>query len=56
MSSVKILAGLAAIVHDWRGLAIVWHVVLAVLLVLLATGWRPSIRLLSRLLVIPLFS
>lgn len=56
MSSVNILAGLTAIANDWRGLAIAWHVVLAVVLLLLATGWRLSTRVLGHLLVMPLLS
>ena len=51
-----ILAGLAAIANDWRSLAIAWHVLLGVLLVLLLAGWRPSARLMGQLLCVPLLS
>ena len=47
-----ILAGLAAIANDWRSLAIAWHVLLGVLLVLLLAGWRPSARLMGQLLCV----
>jgi hypothetical protein len=39
-----ILAGLTNLANDWRGLATVWHVLLAALLAALVSGWRPSVR------------
>jgi hypothetical protein len=51
-----ILSGLAAIANDWRGLAIGWHLWLAVLVGLFTGGWRPSVRTAGSLLVAPLVS
>ena len=55
-SPETILAGLAAIANDWRWLAMAWHVWVAVLVVLLVGGWRPSVRTAWRLLIAPLIS
>jgi len=55
-SPETILTGLAAIANDWRWLAIAWHVWVAVLVVLLVGGWRPSVRTAWRLLIAPLIS
>lgn len=56
MAAELILAGLASIANDWTALAIAWHVLLAAMLLLLTAGWRPSARLLGRLLIPPIFS
>jgi hypothetical protein len=53
---VEILAGLTAIANDWWWLAVTWHALLAVLLLMLVAGWRPTTRSLSHLLIMPLFS
>jgi hypothetical protein len=44
------------VANDWRWLAIAWHVVLAVLLIAVLSGQRPSRRLLGLFLVAPLAS
>jgi len=51
-----ILSGLAAIANDWRWLAIVWHLWLAMLVGLLVGGWRPPVRTACWLLIAPLIS
>jgi hypothetical protein len=51
-----ILGSLTAIANDWRWLAITCHILLGALLATLLSGWRPSVRLVGRLLVVPLFS
>ena len=51
-----VLAGLATTANEWRWLAIASHVLLGVTVVLLLEGWRPSVRLLGCLLVVPLVS
>jgi hypothetical protein len=56
MLPTEILNGLTSIANDWRWLSISWHVSLGALLLTLVAGWRPSARVLSRLLVAPLVS
>lgn len=51
-----ILAGLGQIANEWMALAVVWHIVIALVLIALAAGWRPSRRVGATLLSIPLFS
>ena len=51
-----ILAGLSPIGNQWRWLATTWHLLLGALMVALAAGWRPSLRLTGSLLVAPLLS
>jgi hypothetical protein len=51
-----ILATLASVANEWRGLAIVWHALLAALVTALGFGWRPSIRLAAGLLTAPFVS
>lgn len=53
-SSNQILEQLSAIAHDARVLAIVWHVVIAAVVLQAARGWRPSRRLAMALLLGPL--
>ena len=55
-SPSEILDGLTTISNHWRGVAITWHVLLAVLGLGLVTGWRPTERLLAVLLALPLLS
>jgi len=55
-SSESILTGLAAIANERRLIAEGWHVALGVFVLALGVGWRPSIRVLGGLLVVPVFS
>jgi hypothetical protein len=48
-----VLAGLTAIANDWRWIAITWHVLLGVSVVLFLAGRRPSVRVFGCLLVAP---
>ena len=52
----QILAGAAQIANEWWRIALGWHIVLAVALVALASGWRPSTRLAAGLSALPLVS
>jgi len=52
----QILQDLAAIANAAQPLAIAWHVVLAIAVVGLLAGWRPSRKLAGSLLALPLFS
>jgi hypothetical protein len=56
VATAEILAGLTGIASDWQALAIAWHVLLGGLVISLVASWRPSIRVLSFLLVTPLLS
>lgn len=51
-----ILDALTRAANDWRGLALVWHLLLAALAAALMYGWRPSIRVTAALLATPLVS
>lgn len=51
-----ILNGLTTLANDWRWLAIVWHVFLVTLIVMLAAGWRPPVRVAGYLLAAPITS
>jgi hypothetical protein len=51
-----VLTNLTATANDWRWLAVTWHVLLAAFLLILIGGWRPSIRLVGQLLVVPILS
>lgn len=51
-----ILAGLGAIANEWRFLAILWHVYLAILVFGLVMGVRPARRLAGVLLALPVAS
>ena len=55
-SSESILTGLAAIANERRLIAEGWHVALGVFVLALGVGWRPSIRVLGGLLVVPVLS
>jgi hypothetical protein len=54
--ATEILNGVTAIANDWRNLAVGWHVAFGALLAAIAFGWRPSTRVLSRLLILPFVS
>ena len=41
-SATEILDGLSAIANQTTGIAVAWHIVIAVALIALASGWRPS--------------
>jgi hypothetical protein len=41
-SATEILDGLSAIAHQATVIAVAWHIVIAVALLALANGWRPS--------------
>lgn len=51
-----ILAGLTSIANQAIALAVLWHLALAALLIALAAHWRPTIRLATALLALPLAS
>ncbi|MGE0815758.1 MAG: hypothetical protein AB7O28_27455 [Vicinamibacterales bacterium] len=52
-----VLAGLSTIANDWRAVAVAWHLLMAAGALAVATGWwRPSGRLVARLLVLPVVS
>lgn len=51
-----VLAGLASIANDYVIVAIIWHVLLAGLVIALFAGWRPSQRIARGLIGIPLLS
>jgi hypothetical protein len=51
-----VLEGLTSIARDAISVAVVWHAVLAVVLVALAFGWRPSRRLAASICAVPLGS
>lgn len=55
-SADSILSGLTAIANDWRTLAVLWHLYLAILIGALVAGWRPPTRVVARLLIPPLLS
>lgn len=55
-SAEVILAAATRIANDWQALAIVWHVLLASLIVALSIGWRPANAVLGYLLIVPLGS
>ena len=55
-SPAEILAGITSIANQAIGVAIAWHVVVAIALVALATGWRPSQRVARILIAVPLVS
>jgi hypothetical protein len=55
-SPQTILDGLTALANEWIGLAIVWHLLLGGLLVMLAGGFRPSLRTFAMFIALPLVS
>lgn len=55
-SATEILDGLAAIANQVTGIAVAWHIAIAVALLALASGWRPSQRTARLLTGTPLAS
>lgn len=51
-----IVQGLAQVSHDWKLLAILWHVYFAAVLVAMLLGVRPSKRVAGIVLILPLVS
>ena len=56
MVPTAILAALADAANEWRGLAVVWHALLAAFVTALVFGWRPSVGVVAGLLATPLMS
>src|SRR5918994_928 len=54
--ATEILDGLSAIANQAAGMAVAWHFVIAMALVALAAGWRPSQRTARLLIGVPLVS
>ena len=52
----EILIGLTSIANEWRGVAVTWHVALALSLLAIVSGWRPSTRVAACLLALPFVS
>lgn len=52
----EILEGLATIVKNFGYIAILWHIIFAVVIVLLIAGWRPSRRFAATALPVSLLS
>jgi hypothetical protein len=55
-SSDAILSSVTAMANEWRVIAIAWHVILGLAVIAFLGGWRPSNRVASRLLAMPLLS
>ena len=55
-TSTALVAQLHSIAHDMIGLAILWHVALAIALVTFLAGWRPTRRGAAALLALPIAS
>ena len=55
-STTEILDGLSAIANQATGIAAVWHLVIAIALIALASGWRPSQHTARLLIGTPLVS
>jgi hypothetical protein len=51
-----ILVGLTSIANGWRSVAIAWHLALAVSVLAVLAGWRPSARVAGYLLASPFLS
>jgi len=51
-----LLAQLGQITNTWRSVAIGWHAAIIAFLAALVLGWRPSDRLVIRLLALPMLS
>jgi hypothetical protein len=56
MRTNEILNELYAIANDYSSVAIIWHAVFYILFILLLTIWKPSNRLFSILICLPLLS
>lgn len=55
-SAADILRTLESISREWMGLAIAWHILLAIVIMTVILGWRPSRKVGATLLVLPLLS
>jgi len=55
-NATEILDGLSVIANQASGIAVTWHIVIAMSLVALAVGWRPSQRTAQLLIGMPLAS
>jgi hypothetical protein len=55
-SSAAILEGLTTIAHEWRTVALGWHLVFATVALIVLSGGRPSTRLVALLLAAPVIS
>lgn len=55
-TSDEILQGLTTIANGWSYVAIGWHIVIALSVVALLAGWRPSQRFVGMALVLPLIT
>lgn len=51
-----ILEGLASVVNEMALLAVIWHVIVALIIIGIIFGWRPSKKLGATLLSVPLLS
>src|SRR5918993_2777127 len=54
--ATEILDGLSAIANQATGIAVAWHIVIAMAFVALTAGWRPSQRTARLLIGMPLAS
>lgn len=52
----ELRAGLSAIANDWRQLSMLWHGYFTVLILVLISGLRPTVRTCGLLLALPLLS
>ena len=55
-SAAEILRTLESISNDWTALAVAWHILLALVVMAVILGWRPSRKVGATLLVLPLLS
>ena len=55
-SAAEILRTLESISNDWKALAVAWHILLALVVMAVLLGWRPSRKAGATLLVLPLLS
>lgn len=53
---LEILGGLATIANDQKTLALVWHLILAGVVIMILAGWRPARRFGATALAAPLLS
>ncbi len=55
-SAADILKTLETVSREWLGLAVAWHILLAIAIVAIVLGWRPSRNVGATLLILPLLS
>ena len=55
-SPAEILRTLETISNEWLGLAVAWHILLAMAVMAIILGWRPTRKVGAALLVLPLLS